>query len=233
MGSTSTCGATRTRRHRSGLYLIAASRQSASGRLGSARSMAGNGFKYQGTRPWRNAKASPQRTTRRGSERNALRGRLAGMSGLALCIERTYDDGAARAKEPTLGPRDFGCWGLGTLALGRVRTLAELSAAGLQQPSEIASKAVLFPIAVARGIGALSATDLLGRFWPSRAVRIGEPPTRLGLCQRTLRLRCQLLVGIGFFALFGCGHGQPVSAYGILAVGRQRYHIIVAKRTRR
>ena len=95
--------------------------------------------------------------------------------------------------------------GLGTLALGRVRTLAERSAAGLQQPSEVASKAVLFPIAVARGIGALSATDLLGG---CRAVGIGEPPTRLGLCQRTLRLRCQLLVGIGYFGLFGCGHGN-------------------------
>lgn len=78
----------------------------------------------------------------------------------------------------------------------------------MQQPSEVGSKAIFFPIAVARGIGAVSATDLLGCLWPGRATRIGEPPARLSLRQCTLRLRCQLFLGIGFFCLSGCGHGQ-------------------------
>lgn len=60
----------------------------------------------------------------------------------------------------------------------------------MQQPSEIARKAVLFPIAVACGIGAVPATDLLGRPWLSRPARIGEPPTGLSLCQGTLCLGC-------------------------------------------
>ncbi len=55
--------------------------------------------------------------------------------------------------------------------------------------SEIASKAVLFPIAVARGIGAVPATDLFGCLGPGRAARVGKPTTGLSLRQRAPRLR--------------------------------------------
>src|SRR5262245_57362412 len=85
--------------------------------------MAGNGFKYQGTRPWRKARAIPPRTTgprtrRMKVERNARGRRLAGMSGWALSIERTFDDGATPcAKQATLGPKGVARWGPATLAL--------------------------------------------------------------------------------------------------------------------
>ena len=82
------------------------------------------------------------------------------------------------------------------------------------QASEVRRDAVLFPVAVAGGIGSVAATDFLGRRRADCPALVGQPAALLRFCQPAAGLRRQPPLRLGIFGLLVEYDVQPALISG-------------------